>query len=109
MFNQMVEHLTPIDFRKKTTNCRKHLCTGLKLAITLSYLATADSYKSLAYGFRVAPNTIVTVVADACQAIYNHYHEAVFKCPTAAQEWKERSKGFSDRWLRIPPGDVKMT
>jgi len=65
------------------------------------YLATGDSYKSLAYGFRVAPDTIVTVVADVCQAIYNHYHEAVFKCPTMAtiaEEWKEVSKGFSDRW-----------
>ena len=107
-FNQMVEDLTP-RLQKKTTNRRKPMCTGLKLAITLRYLATGDSYKSLAYGFRVAPNTIVTVVADVCQGIYNYYHEAVFKCPTTAEEWNEMSKGFSDRWLRIPPGDVKMT
>ena len=36
MFNQMVEDLTP-RLQKKTTNCRKPLCTGLKLAITLRY------------------------------------------------------------------------
>ena len=54
MFNQMVEDLTP-RLQKKTTNRRKPMCTGLKLAITLRYLATGDSYNALAYGFRVSP------------------------------------------------------
>lgn len=44
MFIQMVEDLTP-RLQKKTTSCRKPLSVGLKLAITLRYLATGDSYK----------------------------------------------------------------
>ena len=48
-FNQMVADLTP-RLKKTTTNCRKPLSVGLNLAITLRYLATGDSYKSLAYG-----------------------------------------------------------
>jgi len=71
MFNQMVEDMTH-RLQKKTTNCRKPLSPGLKLAITLRYLATGDSYKSLAYGFRVAPNTIVSIVPEVCQAICDH-------------------------------------
>ena len=95
MFNQMVADLTP-RLKKTTTNCRKPLSVGLNLAITLRYLATSDSYKSLAYGFRVAPNTIVT--PEVCQAIYDHYHETAFKCPTTEAEWKEVASGFSDKW-----------
>ena len=97
MFNNMVEDLTP-RLQKKTTNCRKPLPVGLKLAITLRYLATGDSYKSLSYGFRVAPNIIVSVVPEVCQAIYDHYHEMAFKFPTTEEEWKEVASGFSDKW-----------
>ena len=49
------------------------LSPGLKLAITLIYLATGDSNKSLAYGFRVATNTVVSVVREVCEVIYDHY------------------------------------
>lgn len=97
MFNQLVEELTP-RLQKKTTNYRKPLSVGLKLAITLRYLATGDSYKSLAYGFRVAPNTIVKVVPEVCQAIYDHYRDTAVKCPTTEEEWKEVANGFSDKW-----------
>ena len=97
MFSQMVEDLTP-KLQKKTTNCRKPLFPGLKLAITVGYLATGDSYKSLAYGFRVAPNTIVSVVLEVCQAIYDHYHETAFKCPTTEEQWTEVAQGLSDKW-----------
>ena len=97
MFSQMVEDLTP-KLQKKTTNCRKPLSPGLKLAITVGYLATGDSYKSLAYGFRVAPNTIVSVVLEVCQAIYDHYHETAFKCPTTEEQWTEVAQGLSDKW-----------
>jgi len=97
MFNQMVEDLTP-RLQKKATNFRKPLPPGLKLAITLRYLTTGDSYKSLSYGFRVAPNTIVSVVSDVCQAIYDHYHETAFKFPTRPEEWKEVSHDFSQKW-----------
>ena len=72
MFNQMVADLTP-RLQKTTTNCREPLSVGLKLAITLIMHNTGDSYKSLAYGFRVAPNTIASIVSEVCQAIYDHY------------------------------------
>ena len=97
MFNQMVADLAP-RLQKTTTNCREPLSVGFKLAITLRYLSTGDSYKSMAYGFRVAPNTIVSIVPEVCQVIYNHYHETAFKCPTTKDEWKEVASGFSDKW-----------
>ncbi|XP_034039477.1 uncharacterized protein LOC117522184 [Thalassophryne amazonica] len=97
MFGQMVEDLTPM-LQKNTSICRKPLFPGLKLAITLRYLATGDSYKSLAYEFRVTHSTIVSVVSEVCQAIYDHYHEMAFMCPTTEEEWKEVAQGFSDKW-----------
>ena len=70
----------------------------MKVAITLRFLATGHSYKSLSYGFRVAPNTIVSIVPEVCQAIYDEYHEDAIKCPSTPEEWKEVAKGFSEKW-----------
>ena len=46
----------------------------------------------------MAPNTIVSIVPEVCQAIYDHYHDTAFKCPTTADEWKDVARGFSEKW-----------
>jgi hypothetical protein len=43
---------------------------SLKLEITLRYLATGDSFSSLAYLFRVPKCTISKFIPVACAAIY---------------------------------------
>ena len=57
LLTRLEERLT-----KSDTFCRKALPPGLKLAITLQFLATGDSYVSLQYSFRVAHNTITSIV-----------------------------------------------
>jgi len=42
---------------------------GLKLAITLRYLATGNSYKSLQYGFRVSFSAISLLILEVFEAI----------------------------------------
>lgn len=97
LFHELVARLTPRS-QKKDTNMRRALEPALKLTIALRYMASGDSYKSLSYGFRVAPNTIVTIVPEVCQAIYKELHEEYIKFPTTGEEWKQVAKGFSDRW-----------
>lgn len=77
---------------------RKALEPGLRLSITLRYLASGDSYRSLSYSFRVAANTIVKVVPETCQAIVDEYLEEVIKCPRTPEDWKEVADDFSTRW-----------
>ena len=64
----------------------------------MRYLATGDSYHSLMYGFRVAHNTISKVIIQVCEAIIAEYAEEMVPCPTTAEQWKEISKVFSNRW-----------
>ncbi|XP_041364377.1 protein ALP1-like [Gigantopelta aegis] len=84
--------------QKKDTFFRKALEPGLKLAITLRYLATGNSYKSLQYSFRVAHNTICKFIPEICQAIINEYTAEVMICPTTPEAWKEVAKGFKTAW-----------
>ena len=61
-------------------------------------MATADSYKSLMYGFRVASNTIYLFVPEVCEAIYQIYKNEELKCPSTTHEWREISQQFGQRW-----------
>ena len=54
---------------KSDSFMRKALKSGLRLAMTLRYLATGDSYMSLQYGFRVANNIISLIVLEVGEGI----------------------------------------
>ena len=83
---------------KKDSFCRKALEPGLKLAITLRYLATGNSYRSLQYGFRVASNTISLLIPAVCEAITAAYADEVFSCPVTPDNWKSIAELFASRW-----------
>ena len=97
LFNEILERITPrID--KQETNCRKPLEPGLRLAITLRFLATGEAYKSMALNFRVGANTISKLVPETCEAIIQEYMNEVIQCPTTPDAWKAVADGFSNQW-----------
>ena len=57
LFEKLVHHVGP-HIKKITTPWRQPLSVGLRLAITLRYMASGDSFMSLQYSFWVANNTI---------------------------------------------------
>ena len=71
---------------------------GLKFPITLHYLATWNSYKSLQYVLRVSHNTVCTLMVEICEAIIEGYSAEVMKCPVIPEEWKAVTEGFSTKW-----------
>ena len=97
MFDELAQRICP-RIKKQDTKWRQALEPGLKLAITLRYLATGDSYHSLMYGFRVAHNTISKVVKEVCEAIVAEYANEVIMCPTTEAEWREVAELFQRRW-----------
>ena len=97
VFDELAERLGPW-IEKQPTNFREPLSVGLRLAITLRYLATGDTYTSLGYSFRVAPNSISKLVPETCRAIVRVLGDEVLKMPTTPDGWRALSKGFEYRW-----------
>lgn len=97
MFQELLVRVGP-KIEKKDSFCRKALEPGLKLAITLRYLATGNSYRSLQYGFRVASNTISLLIPAVCEAITAAYADEVFSCPVTPDNWKSIAELFASRW-----------
>ena len=97
LFQEMVEKVTP-HLQKQSTFMREPLPVGLKLAVTLRFLATGNSYHSLQFSFRVEVSTISRFIPEVCQAIIAVYKDEVLRCPRTEEMWKEVAAKFSSRW-----------
>ena len=53
--------------------CGRPLEDGLKLEVMLRFLASGNSYRSIAFSFRVPHNTISKFIPGVCQAMTDEY------------------------------------
>ena len=97
MFDEILERVRPL-ITKQTTNFREPIEPGLRLAITLRFLATGDSYASLSLLFRVHRSTIGIIIDETCDAIIQEYMDEVIAMPKTPEGWKDIATGFSENW-----------
>ena len=100
MFDELVDRLSP-RITLHDTNWRKALEQGLKVAVTLRYLASGDRYQSLSYSFRVSRHTIAKFIPQVCQASVHEYKNEVAACPITPGEWRTVADEFERTW-KIP-------
>lgn len=79
-FDQLLERVSPL-ISKQNTNMRESISARTRLMITLRYLVTGDSYRSLMYFFRVPHNTISIIIPETCKAIYSVLKDDYLKVP----------------------------
>lgn len=96
MFRELLVRVGP--HITKSDQARPPLEPGLKLAVTLRFLATGESYHSLSYQFRVAHNTISLFVPEVCEAIREEYLAEQFTTPSDPQGWMEVERTFAAKW-----------
>lgn len=97
LFHELLQRVGP-RIERQNTFMRKSLEPGLRLAVTLRYLATGDSYKSLEYGFRVANNSISRIIPETCEALIAEFQDELLACPSTPEEWRLVSDKFASRW-----------
>ncbi|XP_014666808.1 PREDICTED: uncharacterized protein LOC106808559 [Priapulus caudatus] len=90
----LVTHLIKV----QNTSFRASISPAERLAITLRFLATGETYRSLSYTFRVGETTIGLLVPKTCSAIYQVLQPEFLKCPQTKEEWKSVAKGFQEKW-----------
>ena len=61
------------------------------------FLATGDSYTTIAASFRSHKSTICKIVPETCDAIWRNLQPKVLPTPTA-ESWKEIAKDFYHFW-----------
>ena len=83
---------------RQATNYRAPISVGEKLALTIRYLATGESYTSLSCQFRVGRSTNSKFLPEVCRAIQDEFTREHLRCPTTPDEWKELEREFRIRW-----------
>ena len=78
LWNEVYEKVAP-RIERQTTVMREPISAGHRLAITLRFLATGDSYMTQMFGFRVADNTVSGIVPDTCNALYEVLADEYFQ------------------------------
>ncbi|KXJ06492.1 hypothetical protein AC249_AIPGENE21392 [Exaiptasia diaphana] len=84
--------------RRSDTVMRKSIKTDERLAVTLRYLATGETFKSLEYQFRIGRKAISNIVLEVCEAITTVLSPEFLKVPKTRDEWLCIANKFESRW-----------
>ena len=97
MFQELVDTLTPI-IQKQPTVMREALPVGLRLAVTLKFMCSGESYPEIAHLFRISTSSICNIISETCDAIHAHYGDELLMPPDEPQKWKQAAARFEDKW-----------
>ena len=93
-FFEMIKTRLEPRLARQVTNYRAPISVGEKLALTIRYLATGESYTSLSCQFRVGRSTISKFLPQVCRAIQDEFTREYLRCPTtpvSGKNWKQNS------------------
>ena len=85
-FFEMIKTRLEPRLARQATNYRYPISVGEKLALTIRYLATGESYTSLSCQFRVGRSTISKFLPEVCRAIQDEFTREYLRCPTTPDE-----------------------
>ena len=85
-FFEMIKTRLEPHLARQATNSRASISVGEKLAPTIRYLATGESYTSLSCQFRVGRSTISKFLPEVCRAMKDEFTREYLRCPTTGDE-----------------------
>ncbi|XP_028129122.2 uncharacterized protein LOC114325295 [Diabrotica virgifera virgifera] len=94
-------HLVENDIRKSDTNYREAISPEERLAITLRYLATGDTFYTIGHSFRVGFSTVSAIVVEVCEALCRNLQHIIYLPEPTTEIWKKSEEGFRNTW-RFP-------
>ena len=107
-FFEMIKTRLEPCLARQSTNYRAPISVGEKLALTIRYLATGESYTSFSCQFRVGRSTISKFLPEICRAIQDEFTREYLRCPTTPDEWKELETEFRSGGMFHMPWEPLM-
>ncbi|VEN58845.1 unnamed protein product [Callosobruchus maculatus] len=91
-------NLVENDIKKQDTFMRESISAEHKLNVTLRFLATGETYRSLMYSTRIHESTISKFVPEVCRAIYKHLKGKYLATPTTSEGWLKIAREYEEKW-----------
>ena len=74
------------------------ICAEEKLALTLRFLATGESFSSLSFQFRISKRAVTYIVKRVCESIVKCLLHTYMTLPGTEDEWLQVAQKFEQRW-----------
>ena len=87
-----------VNIQKTDTQLRKSIAAEQRLCVTLFYLATGDSFRTLSLFFRMGESTVRAIIYETCKAIWDTMSLEYLKTPSTVQEWTKIATEFEHYW-----------
>ncbi|XP_066600111.1 putative nuclease HARBI1 isoform X1 [Prorops nasuta] len=69
-----------------------------RLSLSLRFLASGESYRSLEYTTRIAACTISRIIPETCRILYECLRKDYLKTPNIKEEWIEIAESYFRLW-----------
>lgn len=97
LFDRLVELVTPYT-QRQNTNMRECISPKERLSVTLRFLATGESYRSLEHSTRIPACTISRIIPEMCRVIYEVLRNEYLQIPTTSAEWQKIADNYFELW-----------
>ncbi|XP_071653255.1 putative nuclease HARBI1 [Temnothorax longispinosus] len=95
LFEKLLQLIRPSITKQSVV--REAIPPETRLHITIRYLATGDSTRSLSYAFRIGHNTVSKIVSETCEVIWNNLKNTVF-IKNNESSWQNVADDFERLW-----------
>ncbi|XP_019218414.1 protein ANTAGONIST OF LIKE HETEROCHROMATIN PROTEIN 1-like [Oreochromis niloticus] len=79
------------------TNYRRSIPPAERLSICLRFLATGDSFRTIAFSFRVGVSTVSQIIPQVATAIWDCLVDDFMAVPSLG-DWQSIAEEFQERW-----------
>ena len=97
-FDKILTAIGPVISKQQVVGGHKVISPAARLTLTLRFLATGETFRSLHFQFRMGRSTISYIVREVCQAIYSVLGARYMSTPTTSPEWRRISQDFERLW-----------
>lgn len=97
VLEELLVVITPL-IHKQDTVMREAISPRNRLAATLHFLATGNTFVELSYSTRIAHNTLSQLVIETLKAIVSALEGKELTCPSTPSEWETVAEQFHAQW-----------
>ncbi|KAJ8273413.1 hypothetical protein GJAV_G00101350 [Gymnothorax javanicus] len=92
-FDSLLGMVGPL-ITKRDTNMRRAVSPRDRLSLTLQFLATGESFKSVGFQCRLGASTVSQIVMETCAALYQVMEKHFLTTPSTEAEWRKIARDF---------------
>ncbi|XP_062239062.1 uncharacterized protein LOC133948982 [Platichthys flesus] len=96
-FDLLLAMVEPL-ITKQNTKMRLAISPRERLSLTLRFLVTGETFKSLRLQYRIGTSTISQIIMETCAALHRVMKKDFLKTPSTAAEWRTVAQDFDSKW-----------